>query len=384
MQDLRAPDMKRILLVDDDPLILRVFKDGLLRHGFQVETANDGLEALKLLQANKPDVVVLDLLMPKFNGADVVKFIRGHSEFADLPVIVLSNSYIDVLARAVQEAGVQEALLKSRCSPPALVEVIQKTLAQGVAGQSLAYDADENFKIKARHDFLRNGTQTCRSLRALSDALKSAPCDRDRVLRLQDYYRKTHFVSATAGLAGCSRIEQMCNVFEALLYVLMDKPVALTASVWRTINMVLDFLETLFQESEEFAASPRANTRVLVVDDDAVSVRVITSTLQRVNLMAYGFQNPIEAFLSLGSVQYHLILLDIEMPDVNGIEFCRRVRGLPRYRHSPIIFVTHHADFQTHAEGLLSGGNDLIAKPVFPMELAVKAVIHLLGKSEEA
>jgi len=80
-----------------------------------------------------------------------VKFIRGHSEFADLPVIVLSNSYIDVLARAVQEAGVQEALLKSRCSPPALVEVIQKTLAPGVAGQSLVYDADENFKIKARN-----------------------------------------------------------------------------------------------------------------------------------------------------------------------------------------------------------------------------------------
>ncbi|MGH7969467.1 MAG: response regulator, partial [Limisphaerales bacterium] len=90
--------MKRVLLVDDDPLILKLFRDGLMRHDFQVETASDGLEAMKALRSTRPDIVVLDLMMPKLSGVDVLKFIRGQKDLAPLPVIVLSNSYVNELA----------------------------------------------------------------------------------------------------------------------------------------------------------------------------------------------------------------------------------------------------------------------------------------------
>jgi CheY-like chemotaxis protein len=142
--------------------------------------------------------------------------------------------------------------------------------------------------------------------------------------------------------------------------------------------MAIDFLETLFRESDEAVEPPRSDPRVLVLDDDAVSNRAIISILRRIGLTAYGFQDSVEAFESLETVRYDLLLLDIEMPGVNGIEFCRRVRGLRRYRKTPIVFVTWHSDFETRAEGLLSGGNDVLGKPIFPMELAVKTVIHLL------
>ena len=52
--------MKNILLVDDDPVVLRVLRDGLMRQGFQVQTASDGLAAINSLDASRPDVVVLD------------------------------------------------------------------------------------------------------------------------------------------------------------------------------------------------------------------------------------------------------------------------------------------------------------------------------------
>ena len=375
--------MKKILLVDDDPVVLRVFREGLIRQGFEVQTANDGLAAVNSLDASRPDVVVLDLMMPKLTGADVVRFIRGQPALADLPVIMLSNSYVDDLLSAARQAGVQETLVKSRCTPSTLVEIIQQALGLNSPAKSEPTVADQEFRARARHDFLAHAKQTCQALRELCNKLKSAATDLEKERRLQDVYRKAHFVTATAGLANCSRIEKMSTVLEALLVSFMEKPTDLDPSVWRTLNMSIDFLETLFQESTEVAAPPRTNPRVLVVDDDAVSNRAVISTLRRINITAYGFQDPVEAFLSLQTVRYDLILLDIEMPGVSGIEFCRRVRGQAPYRKTPIVFVTLHADFETHAEGLLSGGNDLIAKPILPMELAVKTVIHLLKLESE-
>jgi CheY-like chemotaxis protein len=375
--------MKNILLVDDDPVVLRVFQEGLMRQGFQVQTAIDGLAAINSLDASRPDVVVLDLMMPKLSGADVVRFIRGQAALADLPVIVLSNSYVDELLNAARQAGVQETLVKSRCTPSTLVEIIEQTLGLNSPAKSQPSVADQEFRARARRDFLAHAKQTCQALRELCNKLKLGSTDLEKERRLQDLYRKAHFVTATAGLANCSRIEKMSTVLEALLVSFTQKPINLDASVWRTLNMSIDFLETLFQESDEAAPPPQTNPRVLVVDDDAVTNRAIISTLRRINLTAYGFQDPVEAFLSLQTVRYDLMLLDIEMPGVSGIELCRRVRGLGPYRKTPIVFVTLHADFETHAEGLLSGGNDLIAKPIFPMELAVKTVIHLLKKESE-
>jgi CheY-like chemotaxis protein len=63
---------------------------------------------------------------------------------------------------------------------------------------------------------------------------------------------------------------------------------------------------------------------------------------------------------------------------MDGFELCRRLRTLPGYQKTPVIFVTSHSDFESRARSKLSGGDDLISKPVFPMELAVKAVAQLL------
>jgi CheY-like chemotaxis protein len=68
----------------------------------------------------------------------------------------------------------------------------------------------------------------------------------------------------------------------------------------------------------------------------------------------------------------------MEMPGMDGLEFCRRVRQMPGYQHTPIIFVTSHSDFDLRVKSTLSGGQDLISKPIFPLELAVKSVTQAL------
>jgi CheY-like chemotaxis protein len=66
------------------------------------------------------------------------------------------------------------------------------------------------------------------------------------------------------------------------------------------------------------------------------------------------------------------------MPGMNGFELCTRLRQLPAHKHTPVVFVTVLADFGSRTESAMSGGNDLIAKPFLFLELAVKALVHVL------
>ncbi|MGN6554323.1 MAG: response regulator transcription factor, partial [Verrucomicrobiota bacterium] len=68
--------MKKILLVEDDALIARIYRQKLTEAGFEVIVAPDGLEAMKQLPGLHADLVVLDILMPKLSGLDVLRFIR--------------------------------------------------------------------------------------------------------------------------------------------------------------------------------------------------------------------------------------------------------------------------------------------------------------------
>lgn len=81
--------MKKVLVVDDEPDILASLKSSLERQqGFKVDTAVDGEEALKKILAGTPDIIVLDLMMPKINGEDLLRLIRKNFKTMDTPVII--------------------------------------------------------------------------------------------------------------------------------------------------------------------------------------------------------------------------------------------------------------------------------------------------------
>jgi DNA-binding response OmpR family regulator len=117
---------------------------------------------------------------------------------------------------------------------------------------------------------------------------------------------------------------------------------------------------------------------VLVVDDDPLSNHLVVAALRRARLEARAAENPLIGLELLRQRTYDLVLLDIEMPHMTGFDLCRKLRTLPGYARTPVIYVTAHSDFESRSKGVLSGGNDLIAKPVFPIELAVKTVTHLI------
>jgi CheY-like chemotaxis protein len=142
--------MKTILIVEDNPVITCAYQAGFVREGFHVETAEDGLSALKMLPFLKPDLVVLDLMMPKFNGVDVLKFIRSDSVLKSTPVIILSDAYMTELGSEAAKTGAELALLKSTCNPALLVEGANKIFA----GESFAVEPSKRLAVKSLNNFV--------------------------------------------------------------------------------------------------------------------------------------------------------------------------------------------------------------------------------------
>lgn len=121
-------DSKKILIIEDDtnlsPLLAGVFKS----EGFQVLTAGDGEKGLMLALVEHPDMILLDIILPKMDGITTLKKIREDKWGKNVPVIILSNlSAVEDLSKAM-EAGAFEYLVKTDWEPKDIVTKVKETL----------------------------------------------------------------------------------------------------------------------------------------------------------------------------------------------------------------------------------------------------------------
>jgi CheY-like chemotaxis protein len=373
--------MKKILLVDDDALVLELYRKKLVQGGFEVQPAADGLEAIKLLSSYQPDFIVLDLMMPKLSGADVLKFIRAKPALAKTPVAVLTNAFMSDQARAVNALGVERAIVKGDCTPAKMLEIVRQTLgvAPVASGAAAAAGSDSSLEAnEAREAFLQNAPAEITDLRTVSQEFAQDPAAAGRDGNLLEFCRQTHHLAGAAALARCQHLALLGGALEALLFELAEKPQFINPSVTRTVTGAVDFLGTLIENARSGRRAEPVVGEVLVVDDDPLANRIALAALQRAKLAARAVENPLTALELLEQNRFDLFLFDVEMPHLTGFDLCRKLRGLSGYESTPVIYVTSHADFETRAKSILAGGNDIIAKPIFPIELAVKAVMHLI------
>lgn len=82
---------KKILLIDDDPLIIRLYQNKLKGDGYEVETAHNGEEGLKQAKFSKPDLIFLDVMMPKMAGIETIKELKKDKKLKSVPVVFLTN-----------------------------------------------------------------------------------------------------------------------------------------------------------------------------------------------------------------------------------------------------------------------------------------------------
>src|SRR3990167_4584725 len=119
--------MAKVLLVEDDSLFVKMYEKKFEHEGIGLETAFDGEEGVVKSVSTKPDLIVLDLMLPKMAGSEVLRKIRDNQETAQIPVIVLTN--LNTSSEEVNECirlGVKETLLKTDVTPAQVLEIIKK------------------------------------------------------------------------------------------------------------------------------------------------------------------------------------------------------------------------------------------------------------------
>ncbi|MCX7721851.1 MAG: response regulator [Verrucomicrobiae bacterium] len=404
--------MKTVLFVDDDPIVVAVYKKWLERNGLSVEVAKDGLAALKYLENQTPDIVVLDLMMPNVSGVEVLKFMRADKRLKDVPVVVFSNAYMTELAQEAMAAGATKSMPKAGCTPSLLIQCVQDLLA-GEVGISdtallmieserqtqslppprlvgkpppepappppLKTDTAEQAALgQIRAELINNALSELAEIRKNCAGYLAAPAGPAGVIWLKNLYQCLHFTGARASLVGFHRLAQLLTAFEALVFELIANPAQATHSTLHTIRRAMECVIVLFSQIDAGTAEPIRKARVLVVDDDPLSNRMVIAALQRAKLDAESVTDPRQALEQLQSVRYDLVMIDIVMPGMSGFELCQKLRRLPGYADTPVIFITVNEKFLNWLEAVLSGGNEIIAKPVQPLELALKATTVLI------
>lgn len=103
---------KKILAVDDEKHIVRLIQVNLERAGYEVSTAYDGLEALRAIEENRPDLIVLDVMMPQLDGFETLKRLKANPNTAEIPVIMLTAKSQDADVFRGWQSGVDCYLTK--------------------------------------------------------------------------------------------------------------------------------------------------------------------------------------------------------------------------------------------------------------------------------
>jgi CheY-like chemotaxis protein len=118
---------KKILIIEDEEIILDLLQKKLNREGYEVLVARDGDEGLMAVREGRPDLILLDMVMPKMGGFEVMEEIGKDPELKKIPIIIISNSGQPVELDKAKELGARDWLIKTEFDPQ---EVIDKVINQ--------------------------------------------------------------------------------------------------------------------------------------------------------------------------------------------------------------------------------------------------------------
>lgn len=135
-----------ILVTEDTELLRRIYEDKLTQEGYKVLTAADGLDCLNVIRANKVDLVLLDLIMPRMSGLEALEAIKADPRTKDVPVIILSNLGQDADIQRGLDLGASDYLIKNAAKPADVSAKIAATL--GLSADRML--ADKGYKLLVR------------------------------------------------------------------------------------------------------------------------------------------------------------------------------------------------------------------------------------------
>jgi two-component system, OmpR family, phosphate regulon response regulator PhoB len=355
---------QKILLIDDDPVIHKVYGSFFEKAGFQVSRAINAEEALRRLKESPPDLVLLDLYLPRIPGIEILRHIRSSLVNQNLPVIVFSHSSTSRYIDQAYQLGVTRCLTKEYFNAPMLLQFLRSVIPLRNDTPTRESDPDISHEFALGMVF-RNWLR--------SFLLRQS--DDTRLPHLADLHRKIENHLQDQPGPNLSHENRMARALLRLLQRMVGNPENLTPSTLRTTIQAVDCLATLHQRvTPGHSAVPPL---ILIVDPQRDHHALWPQAFLPFHQRAITQADPFAALSLLEQNPIDLIFWDWEMPRLSGLDLCVSLRKLPQHKQTPLIFLTSLTEFETRSVSDLGGAHDLIAKPVLLDELVAKTLVYL-------
>lgn len=119
---------KKILIIEDEKIISDLLEKKLTREGYRVTITINGIDGLVKMRKDRPDIVLLDIIMPKMGGFEVMEEMNKDETLKDIPVIVVSNSGQPVEIDRIKKMGAKDWLIKTEFDPQEVLEKVKKQI----------------------------------------------------------------------------------------------------------------------------------------------------------------------------------------------------------------------------------------------------------------
>ena len=121
---------KKILLIEDEKLMINLLQKKLIQEKYEVKVALNGEEGLKAMREEKPDIILLDIIMPKMGGFEVMEEMGKDPALKEIPIIIISNSGQPVELDKAKELGAKDWLVKTEFDPQEVVDKVVKQIGR--------------------------------------------------------------------------------------------------------------------------------------------------------------------------------------------------------------------------------------------------------------
>jgi CheY-like chemotaxis protein len=364
--DLATNPPIQILAVDDDPISRIAIAFALKKSFDQPNLAEDGEAALALAATQPFDVIFLDVQMPGMDGFELCSKIHESEANRTTPVVFVT-SMKDFAARAKSitsggsdligkpfltfEIAVKALSLVLRRRLPASKPVLEVAPAPAVKPSAPA-------QVAKPSPVNQDSGEAQEQLKALHLEVKSLT----RELNPETFRPALKLVSA----------------LESMFRKLQEQPKNATPSTLSTARSAMELIKDLSVPGvdPELAANPPVS--ILVIDVEPIARRAVVGALQLAFLKPENVGDGESAVAVAAEKKFDMIFMDVEMPGMDGYATCRNIHETSLNRHTPVVFVTSHADLETRAKCLAAGGGDFVAKPIVLVEIIVKALTYAL------
>ncbi len=345
---MEASPRRTIAVIEDEPAIRVLVERFLSDGGYRVVSTGEPMTAVDMVRREDPDLVLCDIAMPLMDGYQVLKALQADPQTARHPVVFLTaNREFSERVQAFR-FGVVDYMTK-----PFTREVLLRKVERVLRGLDrrpglLTGDGEtaENLLEEAKRE-ARTGILSVRVEGGESRTVLQAGTVVERT---------APFLGEATGRAEFQELDPNCE------QIVPHEPTSLPATGGGLPS---------------FESFPEHLRSVLVIDDNDLFRRFLRDLLRLQGFAVHEAASGEEGLDLALEERPWLILTDVKLPGIDGIEFCRRVRSLSLIRHTPLIFLSGWDDYKQRYEGLEAGADEFLSKQTPVRELLIRIQLLL-------